>query len=113
MSYQEEFSKDFDLGFDIDSFPVKLVDKSYRNDICPSFYFSINDQFFVLWTDYKKTDMREHPESKRYTVVYGINEGDTEYMEIYNDSRKGDILTTDKISDVEELIFNLKIFTHE
>ena len=107
MSYKEEFSNHFELGFNLDKFPVKLFDRSYRNDICPSFYFNIKNQFFILWTDYKEKDLRDEPESKRYTLVYGINEGDNEYKEICTDYDKEPILSSDNILQIEDLIRDL------
>lgn len=110
MSYKKEFSSTFDLGFNIDDLPIKLVDKSYQNDICPSFYFNINDQFFILWTDYKNKEEREEPESKRYTLVFGVNEGDNQHKEIYVDFNKEDILSTDNFLDIKKLILELNVY---
>ncbi|PHQ76437.1 MAG: hypothetical protein COB74_02145 [Shewanella sp.] len=86
--YQQEFGEGFDLGFSLDHFPI-LVDKSWHNDVCPSFMFKVkavsgysgldrcenqpNDQYLVLWVDYfnenPNEDERENTGSSRYTVL--------------------------------------------
>lgn len=48
MSYKQAFGQDFDLGFDLDSLPVKLTDRSYGNDVCPSFYFSAGGEYVLV-----------------------------------------------------------------
>ncbi|WP_022964896.1 hypothetical protein [Denitrificimonas caeni] len=113
MSYKTAFSQDFDLGFKIKNFPVELIDKSYRNDICPSFYFKIQDQYFVLWVNYKENNLREDPNTKRYIITHGVNLGDNEHLEIYDDSNKSDILMTDSISEVESTIRKMLVSDKE
>ena len=65
--YKQEFGEAFELGFELGHFPF-LLDKSWHNDVCPSFMFKSkkgsdssnldqhksqqNDQYLVLWTDY-------------------------------------------------------------
>lgn len=107
MSYNSAFSHTFELGFKIEEFPVKLVDRSYQNDICPSFYFQINDEYFILWVDYKNKELREDPESYRYSIAYAINEGDEKNLEISEDSSKTDILCSDNFLDVKRLILEM------
>lgn len=72
--YQAEFGVDFDLGIDLKDFPA-LVDKSYRHDVCPSFYFCLNDEYFVLCTDYPDKAHREFQQASRYAILKGTNEG--------------------------------------
>ncbi|MBO7927249.1 hypothetical protein J5X91_13420 [Pseudoalteromonas sp. K222D] len=36
--YEQEFNENFDIGFDLEDHPY-LIDKSWHNDQCPSFYF--------------------------------------------------------------------------
>ncbi|EDP99845.1 hypothetical protein [Shewanella benthica] len=86
--YQQEFGESFDLGFSLENFPI-LVDKSWHNDVCPSFMFKAkavsgysgldrsesqpNDQYLVLWVDYfnenPDEDHRENTGFSRYTVI--------------------------------------------
>jgi hypothetical protein len=84
--YKQEFGQDFDLGFDLKNHPY-LIDKSWHNDQCPSFYFKVDEQYYVLWVDYTDIDQREE-ENQRYTIIEAINEGDTEYPEIYAGNRE-------------------------
>lgn len=104
MSYKAAFSQDFDLGFNTKDFPTNLIDKSYGNDICPSFYFKIKDQYFVLWVNYKEKNLREDSETKRYILTHGVNLGDNEHLEIYDDCNKKELLMTDSIVEIEEII---------
>ena len=109
MSYKTAFSQDFDLGFKAEDLPVELIDKSYGNDICPSFYFKIKDKYFVLWVNYKEKSLREDPEAKRYILTHGVNLGDNEYLEIYDDHNKTEILMTDSIFKIMEAIHKILI----
>lgn len=52
--YKQEFCQDFDLGFDLNDHPY-LIDKSWHNDLCPSFYFKVGEQYYVLWVDYAES----------------------------------------------------------
>lgn len=79
--YKQEFGQDFDLGFDLKEHPY-LIDKSWHNDLCPSFYFKVDEQYFVLWVDYADEELREE-NTARYTIVKAINEGSKEEPEIY------------------------------
>ncbi|WP_259399165.1 hypothetical protein [Pseudoalteromonas sp. SG43-7] len=45
--YKQEFGQDFDLGFDLKEHPY-LIDKSWHNDLCPNFYFKVDEQYYVL-----------------------------------------------------------------
>lgn len=109
MSYKTAFSQDFDLGFKVQNFPVELIDKSYGNDICPSFYFKIKDQYFVLWVNYKEKSLREDPETKHYILTHGVNLGDNEHLEIYDDCNKTELLMTDSICQVESTIHRMLV----
>ncbi|WAJ69522.1 hypothetical protein [Catenovulum adriaticum] len=86
MLYQQEFGLDFQLGFNLYDFP-KLKDRSYHNDDCPSFYFNIKKQYFVLWVDYPQKHQREI-ESDRYTLQLADNEGDEVSPEVYAGSNE-------------------------
>jgi len=109
MSYKISFSQDFDLGFKTQDFPVELKDKSYGNDICPSFYFKIKDQYFVLWVNHKEKNLREDSETKRYILTNGVNLGESEHLEIYDDCNKTEILMTDSINKVEIAIHKILV----
>lgn len=79
--YKQEFGQNFDLGFDLKDHPY-LIDKSWHNDQCPSFYFKVGEQFYVLWVDYADVEQRE-ADTLRYIIVEAINEGAYEEPEIY------------------------------
>ena len=49
--FKQEFGQNFEIGFDLKNHPY-LIDKSWHNDQCPSFYFNVSEQFYVLWIDY-------------------------------------------------------------
>ncbi len=87
LQYKQEFGEDFELGFELNNFRF-LKDKSWHNDVCPSFMFKAkidsnssglnqcpqsqnqqDDQYLVLWVDYKNEDDRENTGSSRYTVI--------------------------------------------
>lgn len=82
MSYKIEFNANFELGFKL-SEHTYLTDKSYRHDVCPSFYFKKDNQYYVLWVDYATPSQREDTNSPRYVVQLAKNEGDEEHPEIY------------------------------
>ena len=79
--YKQEFGQGFELGFNLKDHPY-LVDKSWHNDLCPSFYFKLGEQFYVLWVDYADVEQREE-NTPRYAVVRANNEGSDEDPEIY------------------------------
>jgi len=79
--YQQEFGQDFDLGFDLKDHPY-LIDKSWHNDLCPSFYFKVGEKYYVLWVEYADKGQREE-DTARYIIVEAINEGSNEQPEIY------------------------------
>lgn len=79
--YQQEFGQDFDLGFDLKDHPY-LINKSWHNDQCPSFYFKVGEQYYVLWVDYADVEQREE-DTARYVIVEAINEGNNKEPEIY------------------------------
>lgn len=88
MLYKNEFGADFDLGFNLSDYPY-LKDKSWHNDVSPSFYFSIGQQYYVLWVDHADPTEREDSNG-RYLIQEATNEGDEIHPEIY--SSDGDIV---------------------
>lgn len=80
--YQKAFGTNFVLGFDLQSYPM-LTDRSWGNDVSPSFYFKQNDNYFVLWVDYQTKELRENEDSARYVIQLGTNYGDELNPEIY------------------------------
>lgn len=79
--YKQEFGQDFDLGFDLKNHPY-LIDKSWHNDLSPSFYFKVAEQYYVLWVDYADTEQREE-NTPRYIITGAVNEGTKAEPEIY------------------------------
>ncbi|MGK0270024.1 MAG: hypothetical protein ACI88H_000657 [Cocleimonas sp.] len=70
--YQKMFGEAFDLGFNVDDYPF-LTDRSYRNDICPSFYFKAAERYYILWVDYPTPADRDNGTYSRYTIVEAEN----------------------------------------
>jgi hypothetical protein len=81
--YLQAFGTQFTLGFNPNDYPF-LIDKSYGNDTCVSFYFKQGDQYRILWVDHEIAHDREE-DCARYTIVSATNEGDDEYPEIYSE----------------------------
>lgn len=81
--YKQEFGQNFNLGFDLKNHPY-LIDKSWHNDLCPSFYFKVGEQYYILWVDYADIEQREE-DTPRYVIVRATNEGTSEGPEIYMD----------------------------
>ncbi|MFP3426258.1 hypothetical protein [Pseudoalteromonas sp. SIMBA_162] len=79
--YKQEFGQNFDLGFDLKNHPY-LIDKSWHNDLCSSFYFKVGEQYYVLWVDYADIEQREE-ETLRYLIVEAVNEGNNKEPDIY------------------------------
>jgi hypothetical protein len=88
MKYKTEFGSDFDLGFNIIDYPY-LKDKSWHNDLSPSFYFNVGSQYYVLWVDYSDPLKREDT-NYRYSIQKAIDEGDEMNPEVYCST--GDII---------------------
>lgn len=102
MLYKKAFGANFNLGFNLVDFP-QLHDKSYHNDVCPSFWFMKNGQYFVLWVDFENPDDRES-DSKRYTITTAENFGEDDYPEIGLSDESKNLFDT---NDYQELILNL------
>jgi len=81
MFYKKEFGKAFDLGINLGELNF-LIDKSWRQDVSPSFYFKIGDDYFVLWVDFEKKEQREESNG-RYLLQLAENEGNEDAPEIY------------------------------
>jgi hypothetical protein len=82
MLYKNEFGTDFDLGFNLKDYPY-LIDKSWHNDVSPSFYFNVGSLYYVLWVDYSNPAKREES-NNRYLIQEAINDGDDINPEIYS-----------------------------
>tara|TARA_R110000868_G_scaffold395036_1_gene666557 strand:+ start:454 stop:768 length:315 start_codon:yes stop_codon:yes gene_type:complete len=92
MSYRSEFPTfDFEIPF-IEGF----TDKSYRNDVCPSFYSQLNaTQDIVLWVDFANPNRREGG-FKQFTIC--INPINDEELDIESDANV--VCTTDSWDEV-------------
>ena len=53
--YLQAFDTQFNLGFSLGDYPF-LIDNSYGNDTCVSFYFKQGDQYRILWVDHEIAD---------------------------------------------------------
>lgn len=47
--------------------PPEWIDKSWHNDVCPS--FSCGSKNLLVWIDYTDPARREFPQARRFTVV--------------------------------------------
>ncbi|MFG1487811.1 hypothetical protein ABMA58_01005 [Oceanospirillum sp. HFRX-1_2] len=99
--------KAWNQGIYSSDLPVKLIDNSYGNDICPSYYFRIGDQFYQLWIDYLNKEDRENPESLRFSLHEAENLGDAECPEIYDRSDCVDIFTSEEPEPMVKFIREL------
>ncbi|MCL1124643.1 hypothetical protein [Shewanella surugensis] len=86
--FQDEFGKDFDLGFDLSDFPF-LHDKSWNDDDCPSFLFHCESriksgEYLVLWVNYAKPEERSN-DYPRYLVRTARNIGTDNLPDIVHD----------------------------
>lgn len=95
MSYKTEFGFDFNLGFDLADYP-QLIDKSWHNDVCPSFYFKVGGKYFVLWVDFEDPSRREY-DIARYAVVSAENLGSDESPDIVCGENGIDMFRTDDV----------------
>lgn len=105
MLYKREFGANFNLGFNLGDFP-QLHDKSYHNDVCPSFWFMKNSQYFVLWVDFENPDDRES-ETKRYTIITAENFGDNPNPEIGLSTDSIEIFSTENQSELTTFLYSL------
>lgn len=108
MLYKQEFGRDFDLGFDLGSHPY-LIDKSWHNDLCPSFYFNVGGQYYVLWVDYADEAQREE-DTPRYMIVKAVNEGTEDKPEVYTEANTEEVCSCENYEDLQRFIFNLVKF---
>lgn len=102
MSYKTAFGVDFDLGFDLSDYPF-LVDKSYHHDVCPSFYFVKNGQYYVLWVDFADPAQREDEDGPRYMIQKAENEGTEDDPDVYAGSGEV-VLEFDNVIDIHRFI---------
>lgn len=104
--YKQEFGQDFALGFDLKNHPY-LIDKSWHNDLCPSFYFKVDEQYYVLWVDYADAEQREE-ETPRYIIVKGVNEGTKNEIEVYSGNNET-FLECENYNELNQLFLSLGI----
>jgi len=102
--YKQEFGRDFDLGFDLKSHPY-LIDKSWHNDLCPSFYFHVGEQYYVLWVDYTDEAQREE-DTPRYIIVKAVNEGTKDKPEVYSETSSEEVCSCENYEDLKLLLLN-------
>ncbi len=103
--YKNEFGSDFDLGFNLNDYPY-LIDKSWHNDMSPSFYFNVGAQYYVLWVDYADPSKREDS-NERFLIQEAENEGDAESPEVY--CAGGNIVFQSELfENTREFLNNLK-----
>ena len=93
-SYLNEFGKDFDLGFKVNDYPW-LIDKSWHNDLCPSFYYKTTQGYFILWVDFADRESREE-NNERYVITKAVNEGSENIPEIYQDNSAVEVFTIEE-----------------
>lgn len=96
--YKKEFGAQFDLGFDLANYDW-LVDKSWHNDVCPSFTYKKAGQYFVLWVDYLNPETREF-ELSRYTIVTAINEGTEGCPEVFSFDGSQTVFESESVAEL-------------
>lgn len=101
-TFKTEFGEDFSLGFDLDAFPF-LVDKSWHNDICPSFYYTADDNYYVLWVSPKIRRKRED-NSARYVIVTAENLGSKDDCEIDCGGNSETIFSSESVEDLKAFL---------
>ncbi|WP_017218305.1 hypothetical protein [Pseudoalteromonas sp. NJ631] len=106
--YKQEFGQDFDLGVDLKEHPY-LIDNSWHNYLCPSFYFKVDEHYYFLWVDYAEEEQKEE-NTTRYTVIEANNEGSAEEPEIYN-STSAKILEYDNFHELGILFLSLGVIS--
>lgn len=103
--YKQEFGSSFKLGFNLEEHPY-LIDKSWHNDVCPSFYFSVGEEYHVLWVDYADEEQREE-NTARYMITKGVNEGTNCKPEIYSEENSEEIFCCEDLKNLQPFMFNL------
>ncbi len=96
--YKKEFGAQFELGFDLAKYDW-LTDKSWHNDVCPSFTYKTAVGYFILWVDYIDPEQREF-EQCRYTVINAINEGDEDSPEIFSFDGSQTVFESEYVTDL-------------
>jgi hypothetical protein len=89
-----------DLGTEFPDYPLDslpeipgwLKGSHWHNEQCPSWRYEHDGRFLQLFVDYPKPETREHPESKRFTVNVGRQDGGELTLD--------DVLHTDDWNDV-------------
>ncbi|NQX97165.1 MAG: hypothetical protein HRT73_04685 [Flavobacteriales bacterium] len=104
--YKKEFGVQFELGFDLAKYDW-LTDKSWHNDVCPSFTYKTSVGYFILWVDYIDPEQREF-EQCRYTVISAINEGDEDSPEIFSFNESETIFESESVADLIELFGSIQ-----
>ncbi|GIU15346.1 hypothetical protein TUM4261_32150 [Shewanella sp. c952] len=104
--YKQEFGQQFELGFDLTQYPW-LVDKSWHNDVSPSFYLKTPTGFMVLWVDYEDPKQREDSEQDRYVVMTAVNSGTDESPEVYHDEDSEKIYSSEEFISLNTLLSRL------
>ncbi|MDI5832692.1 hypothetical protein AAEH72_10370 [Shewanella xiamenensis] len=104
--YQQTFGDKFELGFDLSLYTF-LIDKSYQNDMCPSFYFKHNNHYFILWVDYADPICREE-DYPRYSIISAVNDGDNLHPEIRTASQPTLQLEFEQPSDLIHYLEQIK-----
>lgn len=100
--YKREFGQDFELGFDPASLPVVLVDKSYRNDICPCFSFEANGAHYLLWVSFPP-ELRDYEEAGFSIQPFLGPDATDEEWDAY-DPNAATLLDTEEFADVKVFI---------
>ena len=95
--FKQEFGQNFNIGFDLSLHPW-LIDKSWHNDVSPSFYFKAQTGYMVLWVDYEDSEQREDSEQARYVMMTAINSGTDESPDIHHDEDSTLIFSSNNIN---------------
>ena len=105
--YKQEFGQSFDLGFELSQYPW-LIDKSWHNDVSPSFYFKTSTGYMVLWVDYEDPEQRENSEQERYILMTAINSGTEQSPEIHHDEDSSVIFSSNHIDSCIDFLLTIR-----
>jgi hypothetical protein len=111
--YKREFGDSFSLGFSQEQFPW-LKDKSWHNDVCPSFIINTTTGYLILWVDFAHESHREL-DQERYIVITATNVGTEEYPEIHNTEDDTIVFSTEYKDEIMNYLslLSASIFTSD
>ena len=99
---------DINLGFNSSDLCFNLIERTYYNDTCRSFYFKHKHDFYILYVDYDDVEQRECDSYKKYMLVVAGNHGDDRNPEAYKMDTRTPLLQTDNVSKLIQHLNQLR-----